>query len=108
MPPLQCKRFQLQHVFVGIHTAEHMTTFCERLRDSMTVAGMSDTGLAVRCNVSEHTVAIWLRMTEAGLSGKDLALAGMALGVSLRWLALGTGTPVPIGLKAARNANSPQ
>jgi hypothetical protein len=78
------------------------STFGERLRDSMVIAGVSSAGLAKMRGVSMQTVRDWLRMPIARLSGEHMACIGMELGCSVRWLALGVGTPVPIGLKHAR------
>lgn len=81
-----------------------MGTFGERLHDAMTATGMPATELARLCGVSRQTVASWLRMKDADLSGAHLVRTGIELGYSIRWLAIGTGTPVPIGLTEARKA----
>ena len=68
----------------------------------MAIAGVSSAGLAKMRGVSRQSVRDWLRMPIARLSGEHMACIGMDLGCSVRWLALGVGTPVPIGLKQAR------
>lgn len=83
-----------------------METFGNRLYDSLITAGMSDAKLAAECRVDESDVTGWLKMSEAELSGKSLAIAGLVLNVSCRWLALGTGSPSPIGMEELRAAHS--
>lgn len=79
-----------------------MESFGERLRDSMLIAGIDERRVAKDRGVSIKTVRNWLEMVEPTLSGAHLARLGMLLGVSIRWLALGIGTPVPIGMAEAR------
>lgn len=81
-----------------------MTTFGERLRDAITASGASVEWLATACKVSDKTVICWLSMREAYLSGLHLGRAGMALRISMRWLALGSGDPRPIRLEEARTS----
>lgn len=79
------------------------STFGERLRASLMIAGMTGITLGQRCNRPESTVEKWLVLETAdGITGEELALAGLALGVSMRWLAVGMGSPVPIGIKKSR------
>lgn len=82
-----------------------MEGFGERLRDSMIAACVTNVQVAKMRGVSKITVGNWLEMKDATLSGVHLASLGVALRVSISWLALGIGTPVPTGMSEARNAH---
>lgn len=74
-----------------------MTTFGERLRDAMLVAGKSKTALARACQVSRQTVLKWLKMVQAELSGLHLDRAAIFLKCRIRWLVSGSGPAEPVG-----------
>lgn len=90
----------------GQRLGASMTTFGERLYDALISAGMSDAQLASKCGVQEVDVACWLKMQEPEMKGKHLVAAGLALNVSCRWLALGTGSPSPVWMEDLRTANA--
>lgn len=76
-----------------------MSTFGERLRDAMLIAGCSVSALARYCCVSRTTVQNWLKLDEPHLSVVHLLKIDERLRINLRWLASGKASPIPMWKK---------
>lgn len=77
------------------------TTFGARLHDVMVSNGLTVVTLAKRRGVPVSVARAWLRMATARLPGEQLAWIGMDFRVSILWLALGLGSPEPLGNQRA-------
>lgn len=89
-----------------------METFGARLTISMVTGRLTAASVARELTLrgfktSRQTVTKWKKMKRAALDAERLAVVGMIVGYSIRWLALGIGTPVPIGIQEARCAQLP-
>jgi len=73
--------------------------FRDRLRDAMLVRGLSASELGRRVGVPRQTVAKWLRMKTAELSGVHLAKVADVLNVRMHWLATGVGKLMPLNTR---------
>lgn len=83
--------------------------FGKRLQISMTAGQFTDASLAKEMTrlgfkVSRQMVGKWRKMKRANLDGEHLCVLGVIVGYSVRWLGLGSGTPIPIGMAEARKA----
>jgi hypothetical protein len=75
----------------------HMPNLLARIDKALSTAGKSRSELADHLGVSRQSFTAMRKRPDASMAGDKLALAADYLGVDLRWLCTGQGSPRPHG-----------